>query len=224
MSSGLAGCATAPTPYPYNPKQSEALNIARAAKLSDVRDIPWDRYQKARDKALAKGAKLDRPSLAGPAISGVATYLSRVRPLPGLGAGKAGTVDFALMWLGKPDSASVQSRLIAWMPRDMARTPEEAQIKMTELLSSAVKSAAAGTTWPAGMRVAPEVAPLSAQGRIQSHSPTAIAKADDALRRAWEKYCHGGAGMNDEEWRLVHAAGAPQNIPAVLAESCVYPK
>lgn len=71
---------------------------------------------------------------------------------------------------------------------------------------------------------APEAAPLSAQGRTQSHSPTDIAKADDALRRAWEKYCHGGAGMNDEEWRLVHAAGAPQNIPALLAESCVYPK
>ncbi|MHB1141425.1 MAG: hypothetical protein ACYC1T_06695 [Sulfuricaulis sp.] len=156
VSSGLASCATSPTPYPYNPKQSEALNIARAAKLSDLRDIPWDRYQKARDKALAKGATLDRPTLAGPAISGVATYLSRVQPLAGLGAGTAGTVDFALMWLGKPDSASAQSRLIAWMPRDMARTPDEAQMKMTELLSSAIKSAAAETAWPAGMRVVPE--------------------------------------------------------------------
>lgn len=71
---------------------------------------------------------------------------------------------------------------------------------------------------------APEVAPLSAQGRTQSNSPTAIAKADDALRRAWEKYCHGGAGMSDEEWRLVHTAGAPQNVPTDLAEGCVHQK
>lgn len=156
VGSGLAACATSPASYPYNPKHSEALNIARAAKLSDLRDVPWDQYQKARDEALAKGAKLDRPSLAGPAVSGVATYLSKVRPLPGLGARTAGTVDVALMWLGKPDSASAQSRLIAWMPRDMARTPEEAQTRMTEILSSAIRSAAAETKWPTGKRVAPE--------------------------------------------------------------------
>lgn len=156
VSSGLSACATAPAPYPYNPKQSEALNISRAAKLSDLQDIPWDRYQQAHDEALAKGVKLDRPSLAGPAISGVATYFSHVRPLPGLGSGAAATVDTALMWLGKPDSASAQSRLIAWMPRDMARTPQEAQAKMTEILNSAIRSAAAETKWPAGMRVAPE--------------------------------------------------------------------
>lgn len=71
---------------------------------------------------------------------------------------------------------------------------------------------------------APEVAPLSAQGRTQSHSPTAIAKADDALRRAWEKYCHGGAGMTDEDWGLVREAGAVQNVPVDLAEDCVHPK
>jgi len=105
---------------------------------------------------VAKGVKLDRPSLAGPAISGAATYFSSVRPLPGLSSGTAATVDTALMWLGKPDSASAQSRLIAWMPRDMARTPQEAQAKMTEILSSAIQSAAAETKWPAGMRVVPE--------------------------------------------------------------------
>ena len=156
VSSALTACVTAPAAYPYNPKQSEALNIARAAKLSDLRDIPWDRYQKARDEALAKGVKLDRPSLAGPAISGAATYFSNVRPLPGLGSGTAATVDAALMWLGKPDSASAKSQLIAWMPRDMARTPEEAQTRMTEILSSAIRSAAAETKWPTGKRVAPE--------------------------------------------------------------------
>lgn len=156
VSSGLTACATATVPHPYNPKQSEALNIARAAKLSDLRDIPWDRYQKAHDEALAKGVKLDRPSLAGPAISGAATYFSNVRPLPGLGSGTAATVDAALIWLGKPDSASAKSHLIAWMPLDMVRTPEEAQTKMTEILSLAIRNAAAETKWPAEMRVAPE--------------------------------------------------------------------
>lgn len=71
---------------------------------------------------------------------------------------------------------------------------------------------------------APEVAPLPAQGRTESHSPTALAKADDALRHAWEKYCHGGAAMSDEEWRLVLAAGAPQNVPADLVGDCVHSK
>lgn len=71
---------------------------------------------------------------------------------------------------------------------------------------------------------APEVAPLPARGRTQSHSPTAITKADDALRHAWEKYCQGGAGMSDDEWRLVNAVGTPENVPADLAENCVYPK
>jgi hypothetical protein len=71
---------------------------------------------------------------------------------------------------------------------------------------------------------APEVAPLPAEGRTQSHSPVTIAKADDALRSAWEKYCRGGAGMSDEEWRLVHGAVAPQKVPADLAEGCIHPK
>ena len=71
---------------------------------------------------------------------------------------------------------------------------------------------------------APEVATLPAQGRTQSHSPTDIAKADNALRRVWEKYCHGGAAMSDEEWRLVQTAGAPLNVPAEIMEECVHPK
>jgi hypothetical protein len=71
---------------------------------------------------------------------------------------------------------------------------------------------------------APEVAPLPAQGRAQSQSPAAITNADDQLRNAWEKYCRGGADMSDEEWHLVHVAGAPQNVPADLTEDCVQPK
>ncbi|MHB1141400.1 MAG: hypothetical protein ACYC1T_06570 [Sulfuricaulis sp.] len=107
------------------------------------------------------------------------------------------------------DTPAMPSRIA---PPKPAQTTTLLRDPMAEALAAAMQ------------QTAPEAAPLSAQGRTQSHNPTAIAKADDALRRAWEKYCHGGAGMNDEEWRLVHAAGAPQNIPAILAESCVYPK
>jgi hypothetical protein len=71
---------------------------------------------------------------------------------------------------------------------------------------------------------APQVAPLPPRDTKQSHSPAANAKAEDALRDAWEKYCRGGAGMSDEEWHLVHVAGAPQNVPADLTEDCVQPK
>lgn len=107
------------------------------------------------------------------------------------------------------DTAAMPSRVA---PSKPTQTTPLLRDPMAEALAAAMQ------------QPAPEVASLPAQDRTQSHSPTAIAKLDDALRRAWEKYCHGGAGMNDEEWRLVHAAGAPQNIPAVLAESCVYPK
>lgn len=71
---------------------------------------------------------------------------------------------------------------------------------------------------------APEVTLLPAQGRTQSQSPAAITNADDQLRNAWEKYCRGGADMSDEEWRVVNAAGAPQNVPADLTEGCVHAK
>lgn len=71
---------------------------------------------------------------------------------------------------------------------------------------------------------APEVAPLLAQDTTQSRRPGAIAKAEDALRDAWEKYCRGGAGMSDEDWRLMRTAGAPRNVPSDLAEGCIHPK
>jgi hypothetical protein len=71
---------------------------------------------------------------------------------------------------------------------------------------------------------APEVAPLPTQRSAQSESPAAIASADDQLRNAWEKYCRGGADMSDEEWGLVNAAGAPQNVPADLTDVCVHAK
>lgn len=71
---------------------------------------------------------------------------------------------------------------------------------------------------------APEVMPLPAQGRTQSQSPAAVANGDDRLRDAWEKYCRGEADMSDEEWRLVGAAGAPQNVPADLTDVCVHAK
>lgn len=70
----------------------------------------------------------------------------------------------------------------------------------------------------------PQVVLSPEQSWAHSHGTAAMANAEDALRSSWEKYCHGGAGMTDEEWRLVRAAGAPRNVPTDLAEDCVHPK
>ncbi|BAU49650.1 hypothetical protein SVA_3102 [Sulfurifustis variabilis] len=94
-------------------------------------------------------------------------------------------------------------------------TPEQ----ITLVRDPIVEALAAAMKQPA-----PEAAPLPAQSRAQSQSPAAAANANDRLRDAWEKYCRGGADMSDEEWRLVGPAGAPQNVPADLAEGCVHAK
>jgi hypothetical protein len=100
----------------------------------------------------------------------------------------------------------------------LATPPKPAQISPA-LRDPIVEALAAAMKQPP-----PEVTGLPAQGEAQSQSPTAIANANDRLRDAWEKYCRGGVGMSDEEWRRVGAAGAPQNVPADLAEGCAHPK
>lgn len=62
------------------------------------------------------------------------------------------------------------------------------------------------------------------QSQAHSHGTAAMANAEDALRSSWKKYCNGGVGMTDEEWRLLRAAGVPRNVPTDLAEDCVHPK
>lgn len=99
-----------------------------------------------------------------------------------------------------------------------AATPKPVQISPS-VRDPIVEALAAAMEQPA-----PEIAPLPAQGRAQSQSAAAITNADDQLRNAWEKYCRGGADMSDEEWGLVNAAGAPQNVPADLADVCVHAK
>lgn len=58
---------------------------------------------------------------------------------------------------------------------------------------------------------------------VAASPPVLVAQADP-LRKAWEKYCRGGEGMTQEEWRLINEAGAPANVPKDLSEGCVAPK
>ncbi len=51
-----------------------------------------------------------------------------------------------------------------------------------------------------------------------------VTSVDDKQHRAWEKYCNGGHGMADEEWQIVREVGAPENVPADLADHCIHPK
>ncbi len=68
----------------------------------------------------------------------------------------------------------------------------------------------------AAKRVATDVPPV-----IQTAAAT---PEKDRLRRAWEKYCGAALGMTDWEWQAVREAGAPDNVPADLANHCIHPK
>lgn len=146
----VTACATTPTPTPYNPRHSEALNIAFAAAMDDIRDLPWAKYQEIMaDKKINIG-QIDQRSLLAPSVSALSVYFGNVKPL-GLSAGKASALDF-VMNLSRPDKASSQSRLIAWMPAGMAASEEDAQKRMTAIFISAIKNAAAEIKWPPGVR------------------------------------------------------------------------
>lgn len=43
-------------------------------------------------------------------------------------------------------------------------------------------------------------------------------------RVIWERYCRGGLGLTEDEWKFLAKVGAPQNIPVDLLPTCVPPK
>lgn len=147
----LAGCASTPTAPTHNVRYSDARNITRAAGMDDVRDVPWERYQRVRDEARAQGKQIDERSLVGPSISALSVYFGNVRPFD-LSPGRAAALDL-FMTLNRPDSASVSSQLLAWMPRELAASAVDAQWKMTDILATAIKRAAGDVAWPSGLQV-----------------------------------------------------------------------
>jgi len=146
----LIGCASTPVKYEGDAKHSEAWNIARAAGIGDLRDVPYEKYAKAREDAMRRGQLLDDgPGVAGTVAFSAANYSS---PPTGFSNGSAMLMG-GLAWMMAPsESHAVDSRFFAWMPKAMAATPEAAEAKLHEIVLQAMSQAMQETPLPAGYR------------------------------------------------------------------------
>jgi len=144
----LIGCASTPVKYEGDAKHSEAWNIARAAGIGDLRDVPYEKYAKAREDAMRRGQLLDD----GPGVAGAVAFsaLNYSSPPTGFSNGSAMLMG-AIAWMGAPSkSHAINSGFFAWMPRHLAATPDEAAANLTALLVEKLKTAMAQTLLPSG--------------------------------------------------------------------------
>lgn len=150
----LSGCAgmTKPKPYVSDPKHSFAWNVAQAGGI-EVKDVPWEKVQKAREEALAKGAPVGD---SGPSALGAATY----GVVHGLSTGSflhGGLGVLSFLSTGGSHKACEFSSVLIWMPKDMAESPEEAGEKIETMVRKAYEKALAETEFPPGYTVSTEL-------------------------------------------------------------------
>lgn len=108
----VAGCSTTPTTY--NPVDSYALNVARAAGIS----------AKLEDKALPKDTVTSVTDSAGYGFAMAASGYNA--PLPGLSSSQMAGMNFTA-WLLAPEADSARNSMFAWMPEGVAKgAPKEA--------------------------------------------------------------------------------------------------
>ncbi len=146
----LAGCASTSPPVEYknNPQWSEARNVMEAAHIHGMTDLPYKKYQEAKEEALKKGMKLDTgPSLLGGTTFGALNYIS---PPTGFSSGAAGLMGVASWLLIGNDHPGLQSRIFVWMPMDTSSSPEDAQQRIIKLLDDAAEAAIRETHLPDG--------------------------------------------------------------------------
>lgn len=146
----LSACQTNPSkPYVADTSRSYAKNVMLAGGIGgDLRDVSWQDAKKAREKALAEGAvDSDGSSLAGAGAFGVVNYLA---PPPGFSMTGAGVMG-ALSWMavGSADPSAFP-RVIAWMPKSMASSPDAARDLFDQLISDALAKTAVGFSLPDG--------------------------------------------------------------------------
>lgn len=123
----LAGCASTPPTPVYNPSDSKALNIMKAAgmyaELKDV-EVPKDTITSITD---SKGYGFAM------AASGYTT------PIPGFSATQMAGLNFAA-WLLAPTADTARNSFFAWMPENEAgNNPRD---RMADLLLDAASKAA----------------------------------------------------------------------------------
>lgn len=151
----LSGCAgmTKPKPYVSDPEHSFAWNVARAGGI-EVKDVPWEKVQKAQEEALAKGAPAgdSGPSALGAATFGVVHGLSMGSFLHG----GLGVLSFLSTGTGNKPDPRRMSTIFVWMPKKMAANSEEAGAQISEMVRNAYEKALSETKFPLGYTVSTE--------------------------------------------------------------------
>lgn len=128
LSALVAGCAVTPSgPLQFNPKKSRALNIAEAGGIyKGVKDahLPKDTTGALTDSVIYNSMYAGMGFInPGPGLSN----------LQGFGLG-------ILAGLFEPDSPGARNSFMAWMPTNMAITPEDAREKIQANFFDATKS------------------------------------------------------------------------------------
>lgn len=120
----LAGCAASQAPKPYDDKRSFALNIVRAAGMTDIRDhaLPQAEYDKLTSGTLYQAA-----------WAGAITNA----PAPGISSDTALTLGI-LSVLFDPKADSARDAVIAWMPASLAPNEEEAAKLLRDTMQKAI--------------------------------------------------------------------------------------
>jgi hypothetical protein len=146
----LAGCASTPPPVAYksNPRWSEARNVMEAAHIPGMQDISYQKYQEAKNTALAKGMKLDTgPSVLGGTTFGALNYMS---PPTGFSSGAAGLMGLASWMLTSDKHPGLDSHIFAWMPDEGLASEDAALTKFYGILKEAITKTVNEFAWPDG--------------------------------------------------------------------------
>lgn len=132
VSASLAACATGPRPY--NPDKSLALNLAEAGKIDGLKDqkVSTEEYGRISKSNLFLDAGWTTAITASPASGFNSGF--------GLGLG------LLTMLIPEPVGAK-EHQFVAWMPADMASSPEDAQVKMRDITAKAVEAALRDLRW-----------------------------------------------------------------------------
>lgn len=137
----LAGCASStPKPYANNPKLSEALNLAEAAGIYGLKDIPADKAYRAKGSGTG---------IAGAAVVGA---LDAGSPLPGFSALGGGVMGFLSMAIPPPPGPGEASQIVAFVPKSIAPDMDAASKTTAGALNAAIEAAMKEVALPAPFR------------------------------------------------------------------------
>ena len=137
LSAALAACATGPRPV--NPEKSLALNLAEAGGIDGLKDQALT----SEDYSRIHSSGADVISDVGWAAANFSA------PAPGFSGGWGLGLGLLSM-IRDTDTAAKHRQLVAWMPVDMADTPEEARSKLLDLASEAIRKTFDELGWKHG--------------------------------------------------------------------------